>query len=396
MTGLSVLYTQQAKKEADWAAVPERDRVQRLREVYWAGRVKPDSDSGSLFSANFNWSPNRSELLGRPDPPGDGFLHWVEISTRAEHRFEWVEVTEVFTTTRAIEIEGAMRAWNGIAGRHPVDFDEFRRCLGMGRPPRAWQRRAADMVVAQAERKLRKESYQGLLGQYGYGTLVVGLPLWFAVLPEDPWRPENALDDFFTRTMLGLEELRQRVLRERACPFRRVIVAWDTSPEALREWNRGKSKAYDDPGNAGMSFSLPFSDLAPLLSDSLSEATSELGIADCESPSMSLVVSVTCEKKRSGGGPWPEMVTVLGRLVRKLNEKRRPMGERLKFWVGVTLCRLIWFRRVHGEGALGRWIGLKLSIPRAVKVVTLRNRARLLYRESRKRDEVRRAGLNKR
>ena len=40
MTGLSVLYANEAAKERDWTAVPGRNRAGRLREVYWAHRTK--------------------------------------------------------------------------------------------------------------------------------------------------------------------------------------------------------------------------------------------------------------------------------------------------------------------------------------------------------------------
>ena len=69
-----------------------------------------------------------------------------------------------------------------------------------------------------------------------YGTLVVGMPLWFAVPPDNPFRAENTIDDFTTRTKLGLEDVKRRLLRRRDSPFRKVIVKWDTTPEALRAW----------------------------------------------------------------------------------------------------------------------------------------------------------------
>ena len=105
-------------------------------------------------------------------------------------------------------------------------------------------------MIAQIEKKLVKASYRELLEKYGYGTLVVGMPLWFAVLPDDPCRLANAIDDFMTRTALGLEDVKRRLLRRRDCPFRKVIVVWDTTPQALREWRDGRSSEYEDAGNA--------------------------------------------------------------------------------------------------------------------------------------------------
>ena len=124
--------------------------------------------------------------------------------------------------------------------------------------------------------------------QYGYGTLVVGLPLWFAVLPEDPWRAENALDDFYTRTCLGLNELKQRALERRDCPFRRIRVAWDTTPEAWREWSRRRSADYDDAANTGLENAIPVAKIITWLSESLDLAISKTECPDSEAPSMGL------------------------------------------------------------------------------------------------------------
>ena len=113
-------------------------------------------------------------------------IYLASIVPPVEDQFEWLEVTEVYTTVPAARIEGAMRAWNGISDKHPVDFEKFRRGLRRGRPSRIEQRSAADRVIDQIERKLSKTSYHELLERYGYGTLVVGVPLWFAVPPDDP------------------------------------------------------------------------------------------------------------------------------------------------------------------------------------------------------------------
>ena len=159
------------------------------------------------MSMHLSRRADRGEMGRRPDEPGDGFVYLVILMKRVEERFEWLEVTEVFTTVPASRIEGAMRAWNGIPDRDPVDVGEFRKGLPRGRPSRIEQRIAADRVIAQVERKLAKVSYHELLARYGYGTLVVGLPLWFAVPPDDPFRAENVVDDFTTRTKLGLEDV---------------------------------------------------------------------------------------------------------------------------------------------------------------------------------------------
>ena len=102
--------------------------------------------------------------------------------------------------------------------RHPSSFE---------------QRKAADQVNAQIGKKLAKRSYDELLERYGYGTLVVGMPLWFAVSPDNPFRAENAVHDFMTRTVLWLEEVKHNVLRSLDCPFRNVITPTRPPTQAL-------------------------------------------------------------------------------------------------------------------------------------------------------------------
>ena len=380
MTGLSVLYAKQAAEEREWAAIPDRDRCGRLREVYWARRAESKTGRKSFVRVNLNWRADRTEIGRRRDDPGDGFIYVVNMTPKVEDRFEWLEVTEVFTTVPASQIEGAMRAWNGIPDRHPVDFDDFRKGLPRGCPSRTEQRRAADKVIAQIERKLAKTSYHELLERYGYGTLVVGMPLWFAVFPDNPFRAENAVDDFMTRATLGLEDVKQRMLGRRGCPFRKVIVMWDTTPQALRAWRKGSSAEYEDAANASLENPLGAS-MWGILSDALEEAISETATPESDGPSMCLQVCVETGKKRSGKGPYPELVTDLGKLVRE--RKENSIGLILKSSIALVLCKLLWFLRIHGGEGLKRWIKRKFSVSHTWRVKAVRRKARRLYRESR-------------
>ena len=314
MTGLSVLYASEAAKERDWEAVPGRHRTGRLREVYWAHRTKSKLGRKSFVNMTLSWRPDRAAIGRKRDDPGDGFVYLFSMAPRTEDRFEWLEVTEVFTTVPASRVEGAMQAWNGVPNKRPVNFDEFRRGLRLGRPSRVEQRSAADRVIRQIERKLAKASYRELQGRYGCGTLVVGMPLWFAVPPDDPLRAENALDDFMTRTKLGLEEVRQRVLRRLDCPFRRVVVIRDTTHQAVRQWREERSSQYD--GSANTSLENPVGALfwGPLM-DGLEKAISNTGTPESEAPSLSLHVAEEAPKMMSGTGPYPEFVEALGEVM---------------------------------------------------------------------------------
>jgi len=352
--------------------------------MYWAHRAESKLGQKSFFNARLNWRVDRSVIGRASDQPGDGFIFLVDMMPKVADRFEWLEVAEMFTTVPARRIEGAMRAWNGIPGKHSVDFDGFRNGLPRGRPSRVEQRRAADRVIAQVEKKLAKASYQELLEKYGYGTLVVGLPLWFAVPPDDPYRTENAINDFVTRTVLGLEDVRRRVLSRRDCPFRSVIVIWDTTPQALRGWRETRSAAYKDPANASLENPLGASALVEL-SDVIERGVLASGMPESEAPSMCLHLAVKRHKKVSGKGPYPEFVEVLGKAFRERKENPLGLGGVLKLKVGVTLCKLFCFLRIHGVEGLAQWFARKFSVSHAWRKRAVQRKAWRFYHESRRR-----------
>ena len=137
MTGLSVLYAKEASEEREWAAIPNRDRTGRLREVYWARCAESKQGRKSFFRMRLDRRADRSAIGRASDDPGDAFIFLVDTTPKVADGFEWLEVTEVFTTVPASRIEGAMRAWNGIPDKHGVDFDGFRNGLPRHRGSRA-------------------------------------------------------------------------------------------------------------------------------------------------------------------------------------------------------------------------------------------------------------------
>ena len=385
MTGLGVLYAKEATKQRGWAGVPDREKTGRLREVYWAQHAAKKLRTGAKppVSTTLNWTADRAEIGRRRDEAGDEFVHLVETtSRRAEHRFEWLEVTEVFTAVPASQIEGAMRAWNGIADRDPVDFDEFREGLRRGRPSRMEQRKAADAVIHAVNRKLTKSSYRNLLERYGYGTLVVGMPLWFAVAPDDPFRPENAVDDFLTRTRLGLKEVGRRTLRKRDCPFRSVLVMWEPSLEASREWNDARSAEYEDPANLSIGKRMPVSFLLGVLPDLVDRAAAEIGVPESEAPSRLFHVNEKTRKKARGKGPYPEYVEAMEEVFNRPVENPTGPWALLKLRLSLSLLELFFFKRVHGAAGLKRMIARKFSISHTWRMRAVRRKQRGFYRES--------------
>ena len=382
MTGLSVLYTQEATKEAGWNEIPDRDKVGRLREVYWAEKTESKQDHTSFIYMGLTWRPDRKIFGRKADLPGDGFLLKTAMYPKHDERFEWIEVTEVFTSVPAKQINDAMKAWNGILKKRPVDFSEFRKSLNKERPSRAEQRKAADKTIQQIERKLAKASYRELMEKYGYGTLVAGLPLWFATFPDDPWRVKNALDDFFTRTALGLEDLERKILRRSDCPFRQIIVVWDTSPEALQEWDEKKSSEYEDAANTSLENPVGAAKFGPILSEALKKAVPKLGLEESDLPSFSLNITVQTGKNKMGKGPYPELIALHREIADKSKDKSYKIIDKLKLWLTQVLCQLLCFVRIHGFGGLERRIMRKISIPHTWKVWVARQRTRSLYMES--------------
>ena len=380
------------------AAVPDRERAGRLREMYWLSRAESRSGGKSFINLHlFNWV-ERGTVDKRRDEPGDGFLYLARMIPKPEDSFEWLEVTEVFTTVPAGLVEGAMETWHGIPGKRALDFEDFLAAVPRGRPSRVEQRRAADRVISQIEKKLAKSSYRELLEKFGYGTLVVGLPLWFAVPPDDPYRAENSVDDFMTRTSVALEEIRKGVLVKPGCPFRKIVVIWDTTPEALRSWGKRRSAVYNDAPGVSLNNQLGWS-FAGTLSDALERAVSKAAVAECDAPSVSLHLTATTKKKALGTGPYPELVTVLGKELREWRGDTEGPMQRMKSKAVLALWRVLCFGRIRRVEGLVRWSLRRFSVSHAVRMRTLRRKSVLLYLESRRRSKVfrgrDRAGTNR-
>lgn len=380
LSGLGVLYAKEARGEASWPRLSARNRTKRLREVYWSRRAEGASRRKPFMGMAATWRLDRSQLGRGADDPGDGLIYRVRLFPRTEVHFDWIEVTEVFTTVPAKDIQGAMRALNGIRGKHTVDLERFLRTIPRDRPSQAEQTLAADKVIDQVRKKLEKRSYRELAERYGYGTLVVGMPLWFAVPPDDPFRPENVLDDFMTRIIAGLEELKRTELRKPACPFRKVVVAWDATPVAMDEWRQHRSADYDDVANASLH------NLAPgaKLTDRVSALMSATGLPEHEMPSRNLRVAVRVKKRRTGSGPYPELVRILGDWFRELEDPGGKIGERVRRSLKLTLLKVLWFRKLHGTRGLRAWIARRMSLRQAWRVRVVRRRARRLYRKERR------------
>ena len=133
MIGLGVLYASQATQELDWANLPDRDKVGRLREVYWIDQAESALRSKSFFGAQLHWRPDRGSLDRKADLPGDGFRFVLPLYPDQEATFGWLEVTEVFTVVPPEQIEAAMKARKRPARQESRGF----RGVRQGRSTRA-------------------------------------------------------------------------------------------------------------------------------------------------------------------------------------------------------------------------------------------------------------------
>ena len=166
----------------------------------------------------------------------------------------WVEVTEVFLPGQAKEVNHFVREYNGLRGKGEIDAHSFLQSLDLDLPSDQLQRVMADQVVDAVVKKAKKGresgSYSDLVRDYGRGALIVGLPLWFYVLPPTPTDPSAVLADFFCRLGLGFEAIQHSVLRTNWCPFDSVVVLWNPTLESADAWaKRADCGFYSDPAN---------------------------------------------------------------------------------------------------------------------------------------------------
>ena len=261
--------------------------------------------------------------------------------------------------------------------------------LNRGIPRRTAQRRAADKVVAlhsAVEKKLSKSSYEGMSRHHGYGTLIVGLPLWFATWPLNPLRVENVVDDFTTRVGMGLKSYSTR-LRSRSCPFWRIVVVWNSSAKSLREWKReARLDIYKDPSYWRMG-NLPIlsGSLEPLFLDALETLILEGADGSGFGSFTRWIVKARPEKKeKTQDMQLPPAVAEVRRHLAKLTDtKRESLWARIKLGASLRVLAVLCLVRVYGFNGLERWMTSRLSPLRGVARLAMRRRALRMYLASR-------------
>ena len=372
--GLGILYATPDAKD-DMSNVEKRDLTAELRERYW---IKLGKDAGigkaswGTVSANFEWKIERNELGRSRNEPGDGFRYAVwagsnGIGTRAE----WFEVTEVFEGVEARDVEAFMRLQNGMDSQQGFDSEAFLNALNLGAPGRAAQRRAADGVMNAVAKKMTKESYRDMTRTHGYGTLIVGVPLWFANFPAIPLRAKNAIDDFMTRISIGLESHVRR-LRGWQCPFWRIVVVWETSARSMREWaSTARFDLYDDPAVQTLSA------VQPMIG---SWARS---LVELKPDSMAMHVTRVRPEKRERHVRLPQRIVPVPERLDELKRRNRlRIHKRIRSRILQWLLGLTCFVRTYGLAGLERWIVARISVRHWVASLALKRRTKRLYRAS--------------
>ena len=218
-----------------------------------------------------------------------------------------------------------------------------------------------------------------MVTDYGYGTLIVGLPLWFATPPQNPQRAENVLDDFVTRTTAALEWCIKPILDSPKCPFGKVWVVWEPSFEVLDQWRSAADmKAADDPRN--LRLSNPFNiKLALQMVDAIGRF---VGKEREQIPSFLLSVGVNVYWKQGKFEKVPEILEIMHQAMTDSieNSQNRHIATIKRRLLHLVL-ELSCFAKLHGRRGLSWWIMGKFGIGRLTAALNER-RAKRLYIES--------------
>ena len=368
-----------------------RNLVKELRERYWT-KAAEDAEhrpSWVRFGFRFPYPFERQDLGRDREQPGDGFRYvFSGGTTGTESRVEWFEVTEVFAAVDPRDVEAFMRVNNGLPGYPGFDAERFLAGLDMGNPSRAAQRRAADQVIAAIDGKLRKSSYAGMTGPHGYGTLVVGLPLWFASPPADPLREANVLDDFNTRVAIGLRRYRHRLART-DFPFWRIVVVWHVSARSLRDSKaRANMRAYRDHAYRRLG-QLP---TKSFLGWDLVDLMDDPDRHDPGGPRMTMHL-VQAYPAKNKPGALPAAAALLKRTLEEAARRNfLSVRDRIRWRLGRPLLEAAAFAKAHGLAGLHRWAAGRVSPRFWIAAWAGLWRLEWLYEESWRRQSARESG----
>ena len=381
----AILKVRGDEKDPNWQDVPYRDRVKHLRERFWIKQSGPAKRWNNRKFFNFDGLTElRISDLGRKlDDPGDAF-YWLFLSTHRHiiHLRTWFEVTEVFLPEHAKMVNRFIREYNGLRGKGEIDADEFLKTLDLGPPDPRMQKEMADRVIAaivkKAEKGREKGSYKSLVGDYGRGQLIVGLPLWFATFPSDPTDPSMILKDFFMRLGLGFEAIKHPVLLANWCPFDSIVVLWNPTLETIDEWAKvADPDFYSDPANYSLKSPFSFMKGYSFLKKSDIPIPNDIRLFARWDKYSSLDAMFADQRRwlRFPNNPRP-----LGPKACLDVHKSAGVIETLRTNFHMWILQLLLYVRINGWRGLLRRIASKISVRRLYFRFLQKRKARKLYR----------------
>ena len=371
------------EKDPNWQDVSPHNTSNYLRERYWIKQWGPTKRWKNRGYINCGGSTElRLADLGRKlDDPGDAFFDlFLSTSRSLVYLRTWMEVTEEFLSDeQAKQVNCFVREYNSLRGKKEIDTEEFFKSLDFNPPDSRLQCEMADRVVSTVEKKARKGcdegSYKSLVCDYGRGQLIVGLPLWFALLPSNPTTPSMVLTDFFPRLLFGLKEIENTILRTSWCPFDSVVVLWNPMPVSINAWLKAAdTNFYLDPAN--LNWKTPISHVKLYSYFRQHEITPSLIHYHARWDRYSSLDAMLKSQRQ-----WMRLPNNPRPLGPKANLKITPHKNGISpFYKWIVPLWL--FVRINGWRGLQRWIFSRLSIRRLFSRLRQGHQARKLFRSS--------------
>lgn len=384
---LAILHTQDGKDSEEWETVPDRDKTAFLREQYWIKKTENHFLSERDFiCANLGQNMPRVLFNKRTNDPGDGLFYKLSVGSQGvKSGIGWVEVVEVFGHNNAAKIDEVMRQLNDIrsARQLQIDVHNFERSVDLTTPSRMLQRRMADKVIERIKIKLNKHSYQEIQRNYGKGCLVVGLPLWFATPPANPYRLENVLDNFYVRLAVGLIIVQRKILNKKNCPFEKIVVVWENTREGLMHWGTTcDQNAYSDPTELSIKNPITFFSAVSVYL----EYFSDTGPGNCTATLYVQNKAAQKSKKRfkSDQALIPEWVVAQEEMAKKIEATIQEISliRKIKIKAGLLFIQIYLFAKVQGLTGLKKWFYSKFHIARYLQRRLMLRRIKKMYQKS--------------
>jgi len=244
-TGLGCLFAR--SEQRDRTSERDSDEIKNIIEQYWIKQLPSVgqaniSRAGSSMSLLFPRSIlSSNHAFAQMNSQGDG-IH-LKFNDHLGHflsesgSVEWFEVTEVYHKSIANpkEIRAFRNHVNGYYSYTGFDPRKFLKSLNMSTPDQSLQKELAYLVLKAINSKLDPKKYQKTYEESGYGTLIVGIPLWFLMCNTYDKNAESTKDIFIRILDEGLLPFKERI-KEKHCPFRRIVVIWTPSLHSVRQW----------------------------------------------------------------------------------------------------------------------------------------------------------------